>query len=65
MPWESADVGEQRVQFVVRAVSGKESMAALCREFGVSRSTGYRWPAKVPAGRHDYRRGGTQSTARA
>jgi len=43
MPWERTDVGEQRVQFVVRAVSGKESMAALCREFGVSRPTGYRW----------------------
>jgi transposase InsO family protein len=43
MPWERTDVGEQRVKFVVRAVSGKERMAALCREFGVSRPTGYRW----------------------
>jgi transposase InsO family protein len=36
-------VDEQRVQFVVRAVSGKERMAALCRAFGISRPTGYRW----------------------
>ena len=43
MPWARTDVGEQRVKFVVRAVSGKERMAALCREFGVSRPTGYRW----------------------
>ena len=43
MPWESADVSEQRVKFVVRAVSGKESMTALCRLFGISRTTGYRW----------------------
>ena len=43
MPWERTDVGEQRVRFVVRAVSGKERMAALCREFGISRPTGYRW----------------------
>jgi transposase InsO family protein len=43
MPWERTDVGEQRVRFVVRAVSGKEHMAALCREFGISRPTGYRW----------------------
>src|SRR5258708_12161589 len=43
MPWESADMGEQRVKFVVRAASGKERMATLCREFGVSRPTGYRW----------------------
>jgi transposase InsO family protein len=43
MPWARIDVGEQRVKFVVRAVSGKERMTALCREFGVSRPTGYRW----------------------
>jgi len=43
MPWARTDVGEQRVRFVVRAVSGKERMAALCREFGISRPTGYRW----------------------
>lgn len=43
MPWERTDVGEERVKFVVRAVSGKEAMAVLCREFGVSRTTGYRW----------------------
>ncbi|MGH7734370.1 MAG: IS481 family transposase, partial [Gemmatimonadales bacterium] len=34
---------DQRMQFVARAVSGKERMAGLCREFGVSRPTGYRW----------------------
>jgi len=43
MPWARTDVGEQRVKFVVRAASGREKMAALCREFGVSRPTGYRW----------------------
>ncbi len=43
MPWARTDVGEQRVKFVVRAVSGQERMAALCREFGISRPTGYRW----------------------
>jgi transposase InsO family protein len=43
MPWEKTDMGEQRVKFVVRAASGKERMSALCREFGVSRPTGYRW----------------------
>lgn len=43
MPWARTDVGEQRVRFVVRAASGKERLAALCREFGISRPTGYRW----------------------
>jgi transposase InsO family protein len=43
MPWRSTDVHEQRMRFVVRAASGQETMADLCREFGVSRTTGYRW----------------------
>lgn len=43
MPWKTTNVGEQRLQFVVRAVSGQERLAALCREFGISRPTGYRW----------------------
>ena len=43
MPWKRMDVEEQRIQFVMRAVSGKERMAALCREFGISRPTGYLW----------------------
>src|SRR5258707_5810513 len=43
MPWMEKDVDQQRVKFVVRATSGQEQMAALCREFGVSRPTGYVW----------------------
>src|SRR5258708_39068091 len=43
MPWERTGMSEQRVKFVVRAASGKECMATLCQEFGVSRPTGYRW----------------------
>lgn len=43
MPWARTDVADQRVRFVVRAASGKERMSALCREFGISRPTGYRW----------------------
>src|SRR5260370_27415824 len=43
MPWERTDRSEQSVKFVARAASGKERMATLCQEFGVSRPTGYRW----------------------
>lgn len=43
MPWKRMAVHEQRMQFVVRAMNGKETMAALCREFRVSRPTGYLW----------------------
>ncbi len=34
---------ETRMQFVVRAASGAESLSELCREFGISRPTGRKW----------------------
>ena len=43
MPWKRVDVDEQRMQFVIRAVSGQERISALCQEFGISRPTGYLW----------------------
>jgi hypothetical protein len=32
-------MSEQRVNFVVRAASGKERITVLCQEFGVSRNS--------------------------
>jgi transposase-like protein len=32
-----------REEFVLRATSPNANVAALCREFGVSRKTGYKW----------------------
>ncbi len=43
MPWRTTNVDEQRMQFVIRATSGTERLSALCREFGISRPTGYLW----------------------
>lgn len=43
MPWKRVQVDEQRMRFVLRAVSGQEGMAGLCREFGIARPTGYLW----------------------
>jgi transposase InsO family protein len=43
MPWRVKDVMEQRIELVVRAVQGEESISGLCREYGVSRPTGYLW----------------------
>ena len=37
------DVSKERVKFVVQAAIGQKQMANLCREFGISRPTGYRW----------------------
>src|SRR6478672_8416889 len=41
MPWKESSVMDERMQFVIRFKDG-ESMASLCREFGISRKTGYK-----------------------
>ncbi len=43
MPWTSTSVNDQRINFVVRASQDSINMSALCREFGISRPTGYLW----------------------
>jgi transposase InsO family protein len=43
MPWKETDVANERIEFVVGALSGPGNFSALCREFGVSRKTGYKW----------------------
>ena len=43
MPWRTESVMDQRVEFVLRAKQGEESIAALCRDYGISRPTGYLW----------------------
>src|SRR5262245_56408107 len=37
------DAVDQRFRFVVEAARGTMSMTALCRLFGISRKTGYKW----------------------
>jgi transposase len=41
MPWKECSVMDERLQFVARRLAG-EGMAELCREFGISRKTGYK-----------------------
>ena len=43
MGWKVSGVMDQRSQFVFRAMDPTSSIAALCREFGISRKTGYKW----------------------
>ena len=43
MPWKVSDVYDQRVRFVSAALRGDMSLAALCRTYGISRETGYKW----------------------
>ncbi|WP_352736458.1 helix-turn-helix domain-containing protein [Mesorhizobium sp. M0213] len=41
MPWRECSVMEERLRFVARLLDG-EGMSAVCREFGISRKTGYK-----------------------
>src|SRR5215510_6000088 len=41
MPWKECSVVEERLRFVARLLDG-EAMTDLCREFGISRKTGYK-----------------------
>ena len=43
MPWRTESVMDQRVEFVLRAQQGEQSLAGLCRKFGISRPTAYLW----------------------
>ena len=43
MPWKETDVGRERISFVVEALGGQESIARLCRQYGISRKTGHKW----------------------
>ena len=41
MPWKECHIVEERMRFIARLLDG-EKMAPLCREFGISRVTGYK-----------------------
>ena len=41
MPWKECHVVDERLRFIARLLDG-EKMAGLCREFGISRKTGYK-----------------------
>ena len=41
MPWEESNKMDERLKFVARLLEG-EKMSGICREFGISRKTGYK-----------------------
>ena len=43
MPWKETVAMEERIRFVLQAREEGRNLAQLCREFGISRKTGYKW----------------------
>ena len=43
MSWKERTVEQARMEFVLEAISEESSISALCRKYGISRPTGYKW----------------------
>ena len=43
MPWKETCQMHERMQFIARVLAGEDEMTVLCREYGISRKTGYKW----------------------
>ncbi len=56
MPWEEVSVMSQRREFVTLAQSEGTNIRELCRRFGISPNTGYKWLGR-------FRGGGTSGLA--
>lgn len=50
MPWKECDSMSEREEFVRFHQEGTLSMTELCRRFGVSRKTGYKWVGRYSQG---------------
>lgn len=50
MPWKEDTVENQRRRFVALAAEAGCNFSALCRQFGISRRTGYKWVERYQEG---------------
>ena len=46
MPWSETTPMDERLQFVADVRRETEEIAVLCRRYGISRKTGYKWLAR-------------------
>lgn len=50
MPWKESRASDERLKFIAEILSGDLPMTDLCRRFGVSRKTGYKWKKRYEVG---------------
>ena len=50
MPWQEVSVMDQRRELVRLAMQEGVNRGELCRRFGISRETGYKWLGRYAAG---------------
>jgi transposase InsO family protein len=49
MPWRRTGVLEERIKFIAAYLEGTDSVAALCRRFGISRETAHKFLSRYTA----------------
>src|SRR5450759_4474795 len=49
MPWKETSVQEERFRLIEAWKEDRRSLAALCRDYGVTRRTGYKWIERYQA----------------
>jgi len=54
MPWQEVSLMDQRVEFVSLASDGGANRRELCRRFGISAKTGYKWLERSARGEADW-----------
>ena len=50
MPWKQTQTSDERLRFIAQVLSGDSTMTDLCRRFGISRQTGYKWKKRYEVG---------------
>lgn len=51
MPWKEETVEQQRTNFIILANEENCNFSALCRQFGITRRTGYKWLERYQQGK--------------
>src|SRR5438552_593528 len=54
MPWQEVSIMDQRVEFVALMRAAGANRSELCRRFGVSSKTGYKWLGRAAQGSEDW-----------
>jgi transposase-like protein len=50
MPWKETQKMDQKVMFVQKALNPQANFRQLCREYGISAKTGYKWMERFEMG---------------
>ena len=50
MPWKEADLMNLKREFIFKSFNKEQSFTELCREYGISTKTGYKWKERFLEG---------------